>query len=107
MSDYKTFYKLEDTLNIISLIEEHQIILGTMKASKYVSYFSGKIDTLENSFCLMLDVVEQAEFFQNKFFFLEVSMLYIVYYFFIIKSIVVVAVTVVIIILIQISFYSK
>ncbi|CAL1298108.1 unnamed protein product, partial [Larinioides sclopetarius] len=71
MSDYEKFHKLEDTESIVSLVERHQITLGTMKASKYVSYFSSTVDSLEDSLLLILDVIKQADYFQSKFFLLE------------------------------------
>lgn len=72
MTTYESFYKLGDFEHILSLVEDNQNALGIMKASRHVSYFSNKIDSLENSLCLILDVIDQADIFQKKFFFLEV-----------------------------------
>ncbi|KFM75816.1 Dynein heavy chain 2, axonemal, partial [Stegodyphus mimosarum] len=71
MKDFKTFYKLEGSESIVSIIESHQMNLRAMKASKYVGYFANKVDSLENSLSLILDVIEQVESFQSKFFLLE------------------------------------
>ncbi|KAF8783159.1 Dynein heavy chain 2 like protein [Argiope bruennichi] len=71
MVDYKKFHKLEDSESIVSFVERNQITLGTMKSSKYVSYFSSIVDSLEDSLLLILDVIKQADYFQSKFFLLE------------------------------------
>lgn len=72
MSQHNAFYKLDDTDNIIFIVEDHQTTLAKMKISRFVSHFSNQIDSLENSLCLILDVIDQANVFQTKFFLLEV-----------------------------------
>ncbi|GFT64974.1 dynein heavy chain 2, axonemal [Nephila pilipes] len=71
MSYCEKFHKMEDSESIVSLIERHQMSLGIMKASKYVSYFSAKVNSLEDSLLLVLDIIKQADYFQSKFYLLE------------------------------------
>ncbi|GFU64668.1 dynein heavy chain 2, axonemal [Trichonephila clavipes] len=71
MSYYEKFYRVEDSESIVSLIERHQISLGIMKASKYVTHFATKVNSLEDSLLLILDVIKQADYFQSKFYLLE------------------------------------
>ncbi|GFR02732.1 dynein heavy chain 2, axonemal, partial [Trichonephila clavata] len=71
MSYYEKFYRMVDSESIVSLIERHQISLGIMKASKYVLHFSTKVNSLEDSLLLILDVIKQADYFQSKFYLLE------------------------------------
>ncbi|KAG8188595.1 hypothetical protein JTE90_005951 [Oedothorax gibbosus] len=71
ISDLKIYFKLENTEEIKCVIEKQQEIIKNIKKSKYNNPFLVRVESLENSLLLFLDVIDQIEYFQNNFFLLE------------------------------------
>nr|XP_042907190.1 dynein axonemal heavy chain 2 isoform X1 [Parasteatoda tepidariorum]XP_042907240.1 dynein axonemal heavy chain 2 isoform X1 [Parasteatoda tepidariorum] len=69
---YGNNYKLDDSGDIVDIVENQLTTLGVLKTSKYVLYFSDQVDDLDNSLRLILDSIELMESFQKRFFPLEV-----------------------------------
>ena len=68
------FIRLRGTDEIFQVLEDHQVTLSTMKASRFVKAFEKIVDTWERALSLILEVVEMILTVQRQWMYLEVSL---------------------------------
>lgn len=73
IGDYKTggHHVLQGTDDLFAVLEENQVTLATMKASRYVKVFAVEVDTWEKALSMILEVVEMILTVQRQWMYLE------------------------------------
>ena len=65
------FYTIKSIENIMELIEEHGLLLGTMKSSPFYKEFDTEIDKWETNIGLITETLEMLSSVQQKWKYLE------------------------------------
>ena len=73
IGDYKTggHHVLQGTDDLFAALEENQVTLATMKASRFVKYFAADVDMWERALSMILEVVEMVLTVQRQWMYLE------------------------------------
>ena len=73
VGEYKTggHHVLQGTDDLFAVLEENQVTLATMKASRYVKFFHVEVDGWEKALSMILEVVEMLLTVQRQWMYLE------------------------------------
>ncbi|KAI8894261.1 dynein heavy chain and region D6 of dynein motor-domain-containing protein [Globomyces pollinis-pini] len=67
----KGYYKIKSTDPVFELLEDNQVTLSTMKASKFFKSFESQVDQWERSLSLVVEVIETLLMVQRQWMYLE------------------------------------